>query len=373
MVFSEGVGMILPDEFWVRIKPIQRIHQKLYAVGMGWLIGRFILLLTHTGRKSGKRYVTPLQYERIAGAYYVGAGRGQRSDWFRNVEADRHVHVQVGRYQFDCLAEPVTDPGRIVVFLKTRFDHHPWMMSLMMRIHRLPLHPDETQLGELAGSLGVVVLRPVEKVLADTQSGYDAIAEEYAREMFHELDHKPRDCELLQELIFRVRSLGLICDMGCGPGEVARFLKDCGADALGLDLSQQMVAVARRLSPDIPFQQGNMLSLDVPDASWGGIAAFYSIIHIPPGRVPAALSELRRVLKPGGWLLITFHIGDEVKQIRDWWGKPVSLDFAYFQPEEMWDYLQKAGFEEIEVNVREPYTGVEYQSRRAYIFARKPG
>lgn len=66
--------MILPDDFWVRIKPVQRLHQRLYAAGMGWVIGWFVLLLTHTGRKSGKRYLTPLQYEKINGAYYVGAG-----------------------------------------------------------------------------------------------------------------------------------------------------------------------------------------------------------------------------------------------------------------------------------------------------------
>ncbi len=364
--------MILPDEFWLRIKPVQRVHRRLYASGMGWLIGRFILLLTHTGRRSGQRYVTPLQYEKIDGAYYVGAGRGQRSDWFRNVQADGRVHVCAGRAEFDCQAEPVTDPARIVAFLKVRFQRHPLMMGLMMRFHRLPMRPDDAQLAQLAKTLGIVVLRPLEKVLADTQAGYDAVAEDYAREMFHELEAKPRDRQLLDELISRVAKLGPICDLGCGPGEVARYLEDHGADALGIDLSPHMVALAGRLSPDIPFRQGNMLSLNVPDAAWGGIAAFYSIIHIPRAQVPEALVELRRVLKPCGWLLIAFHIGDQVEQVRNWWEKPVALDFAYFQPEEMRDYLEQAGFDCIEVNLRDPYPGVEYQSRRAYIFARRP-
>ena len=177
--------------------------------------------------------------------------------------------------------------------------------------------------------------------------------------------------ELLDELIARVGALGPICDMGCGPGEVARYLKDHGVETLGIDLSPQMAALAGRLSPDISFQPGNMLALDVPEASWGGIAAFYSIIHIPRPRVTEALAELRRALKPGGWLLVTFHIGDQVEQVRDMWGTPVALDFTFFQPEEMTSYLREAGFEAIEINVREPYPQVEFQSRRAYIFARK--
>ncbi len=364
--------MILSDDFWVRIKSVQRIHQRLYASGQGWVIGWLVLLLGHTGRKTGKPYVTPLQYERIDGAYVVGAGRGQRSDWFRNVQADGRVHVRVGRREFDCQAEAVTDPGRILEYLKYRFQHHPLMMGLMMRIHRLPMRPSDSQLLSLAKNLGIVILRPPEKVIMDTRAGYDAVAEEYARQMFHEFDHKPRDRELLENLIIRVAGTGPICDLGCGPGEVARFLKDHGADALGVDLSSEMVTTASRLSPDICFQGGNMLSLEIPECAWGGIAAFYSIIHIPRAQVVCALREMYRVLHRGGWLLLSFHIGDQVIQLREWWGKPVAVDFTYFQPQEMEGYLRESGFDQIEIHVRDPYPEVEYQSRRAYIFARRP-
>jgi deazaflavin-dependent oxidoreductase (nitroreductase family) len=153
--------MILPDDFWVRIKPVQRLHQRLYAAGMGWVIGWFVLLLTHTGRKSGKRYLTPLQYEKINGAYYVGAGRGMRSDWFRNVLADRRVHVQAGRHAFDCLAEPVTETGRVADFLAYRLKRHPLMIGLIMKFaHHMPLRPSRTQLLELSRSTALVILCP---------------------------------------------------------------------------------------------------------------------------------------------------------------------------------------------------------------------
>lgn len=139
---------------------MQRVHQRLYASGMGWLIGWMILLLEHTGRKSGKLYATPLQYEQMDGDYYVGAGRGPKADWYRNILADPRAHVRVGRLRFDCCAEPVTEPGRIADFLVYRLNHHPLMVGLMMKLHHLPMRPSRVQLEELARSLAVVRLRP---------------------------------------------------------------------------------------------------------------------------------------------------------------------------------------------------------------------
>lgn len=152
--------MIVSDDFWVRIRNVQRIHQRLYASGKGWIIGWIILLLEHTGRKSGKRYVTPLQYEKIDGAYYVGAGRGQKCDWFRNIQADPYVHVQVGRESFDGLAEPLEELAQVVAFLECRFERHPFIMGLMMKFHRLPMKLDQVQMENLARQISVVRITP---------------------------------------------------------------------------------------------------------------------------------------------------------------------------------------------------------------------
>lgn len=152
--------MILSDNFWTRIKPIQRIHQRLYAAGRGWIIGWLILLITHTGRRSGSQYDTPLQYEKIDGAYYVGAARGKKADWFRNIQANPQVHIQVAGEKFDCCAEPILEPERIADFLEYRLKRHPLLMGLMMKTHKLPMRPNRIQLVELAKSLAVVRLTP---------------------------------------------------------------------------------------------------------------------------------------------------------------------------------------------------------------------
>src|SRR6266498_2526245 len=211
----------------------------------------------------------------------------------------------------------------------------------------------------------------MKKIIADTQASYDHVSVKYAEKYKDEMDYKPFDRDCLDRLAREVGDLGPVCDMGCGPGQIARYLHRCGVDTLGVDLSPRMIAEAQRLNPNIPFHQGDMLALPDADNSWGGIAAFYCIIHIPREKIVAALGEMKRVLKPGGVLLITFHIGDEIKHLNDWWEKPVNLDFAFYQPEEMEKWLIDAGFELEETLVREPNPEVEVATRRAYVFARK--
>jgi ubiquinone/menaquinone biosynthesis C-methylase UbiE len=204
------------------------------------------------------------------------------------------------------------------------------------------------------------------------QASYDRVAGEYARRIFDELQYKPLDRQLLDRLAASIPAGGIICDMGCGPGQVARYLHERGAHAIGIDLSEQMIRQARRLNPGLEFRQGNMLALDIEDKAWAAIAAFYSIIHIPREEVVTTLHELKRVLQPSGLLLVAFHIGTEVLHLEDWWELPVSADFVFFLASEMQAYLQSAGFLIEDLIERPPYPDVEHQSHRAYILARKP-
>ncbi|MDG3008066.1 class I SAM-dependent methyltransferase [Paludisphaera mucosa] len=206
----------------------------------------------------------------------------------------------------------------------------------------------------------------------DVQASYDLVAEEYVARIFGELEHKPLDRELLDRFAARVRGLGPVCDLGCGPGHVARHLHEQGGQVFGVDLSHAMVEAARRLNPEVEFLQGDMRSLPIEDGALGGVAAFYSIIHIPRPEVVAVLGEVGRVLRPGGLLFLAFHIGDDHVRLDEWWGRPVSVDFHFFQAEEMRGLLKEAGFEVMESVEREPYPDVEHPSRRAYLLAEKP-
>jgi SAM-dependent methyltransferase len=203
------------------------------------------------------------------------------------------------------------------------------------------------------------------------RESYDRLAEEYTRRIADELRHKPLDRELLDRFAKLTTGRGEVCDMGCGPGHVAGYLRDAGASVFGLDLSPGMLEQARKLNPGIPFREGNMLSLDLLDASLAGVAAFYAIVNIPRQSLPIVFREIQRVLRPSGLLLLAFHIGDEVLHEDELWGQKISMDFQLLPPSEIKLDLENAGFHIEEVVEREPYPEVEYPSRRAYIFARK--
>ncbi|MBI5933351.1 MAG: nitroreductase family deazaflavin-dependent oxidoreductase [Chloroflexi bacterium] len=146
---------------WSKMKNVQKIHRVLYAIGLGRVIGKIILLLTTTGRKSGLKRVTPLQYERIGDDYYLGAARGLKADWVRNILSNPVVEIRVGAKQFIGQAEVVTDPKRFADFLEVRIQRHPRMIGLIMeKAHGLPRHPTREQLESLAREEAVVIVHP---------------------------------------------------------------------------------------------------------------------------------------------------------------------------------------------------------------------
>ena len=148
----------LPRWLW-RLMKFPRIP---YALGLGRVVGRMVLLLATTGRKSGLRRVTPLQYEEEGGLYYVASARGQQADWVRNIVADPRVNVQVGARRFHGLAEPITDPARIADFLELRLRRHPRMMGALLRSEGLPRQPSRDQLEQFAIQITLATIQPGE-------------------------------------------------------------------------------------------------------------------------------------------------------------------------------------------------------------------
>src|SRR5262245_50259569 len=130
-----------------------------------------------------------------------------------------------------------------------------------------------------------------------TRESYDRVAGEYTRNVADELDGKPFDRAFLERLALDLRGRGVVCDMGCGPGHVGRFLADLEVQVVGMDLSPGMLAEARARNPEIRYVLGDMRALPVDDGVWAGIVAFYAIVHLLPDELPQAFAEFARTTR----------------------------------------------------------------------------
>jgi SAM-dependent methyltransferase len=212
--------------------------------------------------------------------------------------------------------------------------------------------------------------------LRDTRASYDAVAVGYAARFGHELAAKPLDRAMLAGFaeLARAAGPGPVADIGCGTGRVTAHLNGLGLPAFGIDLSPQMVAVARESYPGLRFEVGSMLALDQPDGTLSGVLAWYSTIHVPDERLPEAFAEFRRVLVPGGLALLGFQVGGERRHVAHALGHEISLDFHHRQPDQVAELLGRAGLVVRARLIREPDEEGEFTERtqQAFLLARKP-
>lgn len=227
-----------------------------------------------------------------------------------------------------------------------------------------------------AGGVGPLACGAVTEptFLRDTRAAYDAMAADYAERFRDEVADKPLDRAMFAAFAELVRAAGSgpVADVGCGPGHVTAHLRSLGLTPFGVDLSPGMVRQARRRYPELRFEEGSMLALDVPDGILGGVVANYSIIHIPPPRLPEVFAGFHRALAPGGHLLLSFQVGDEVRHRTEAFGHPMSLHAHRLRPDRVADLLESAGLVMSARLVREPADDGVEKSPQAFLLARRP-
>jgi deazaflavin-dependent oxidoreductase (nitroreductase family) len=123
---KDGVGPVFK---WIFKIPIL-----YYKLGLGWMLEKRFLLLTTTGRRSGKKHHTPLEfvYDPQDDSYRISPGWGGNTDWYKNVRRNPNVTVQVGRREFKAVAETAPDE-EAAKFMFSVSRRHPGMDRIWNR------------------------------------------------------------------------------------------------------------------------------------------------------------------------------------------------------------------------------------------------
>lgn len=180
----------------------------------------------------------------------------------------------------------------------------------------------------------------------EVRHAHDTLAELYAERLAGALDRMPTDRAVLGLFCEFVLAAGLgteVGDIGSGSGRLTRHLADRGLSPHGVDLSPEMVRVARRDHPGFLFDVADLRTLPFGDATLAGVLCWYSLMYLAPGDRPAAFAELARVVRPGGHLATAFKLGDD--ELRRG-GRTVGVEFDiwWLSHAELTRRLTDAGF-----------------------------
>lgn len=178
---------------------------------------------------------------------------------------------------------------------------------------------------------------------------FGKVAAHYADQYFNDTF----DIPFINEFLKYVTPGGRILDVACGPGMFSKHMLGRGYKVEGIDLSPEMVGIAQKLVPGVEFSIMDMRELSYTLESFDGLLVAYALIFIPSAETEAVLSELGRVLKPGGHALFITQKG-KPDHIENEPLKPnETLLVNFFQPEQLNNHLRNAKLTTIEQKIIE--------------------
>lgn len=216
-------------------------------------------------------------------------------------------------------------------------------------------------------------------LLRATRAAYDELAEPYDRSESGLMSERPVDLGHLfafAKSVHAHRAGGLVGDVGCGSGQVARWLCELGLAVRGIDLSPQMLARARRNAPGATFTEGELGELPEGSGAWAGALVLGALWHADARERATALGEVARVVQPGGALLYGWlssgagHPSGTVYPLERWLGVKMELPVHLCSIKVAALEVRRAGFEVVAATEREPLVH-ELPLRRSFLLARR--
>jgi ubiquinone/menaquinone biosynthesis C-methylase UbiE len=196
----------------------------------------------------------------------------------------------------------------------------------------------------------------------NVRHAYDTVADDYASYLPDTRAEARLDLAMIDAFAEAVTSGedARVLDAGCGAGRMSRYLAERGCLVEGVDLSENMVAIARRDHPDLVFTMGSLTDLPYPDNEFAGVMLWYSIIHTPSAGLPRICAEVARVLRPAGHVLVGFQSGEGTRDLSATYrrfGHDVQLDRHLHTADHVASQLEAVGLREACRMVRRSQAG----------------
>ncbi|MBB1126993.1 class I SAM-dependent methyltransferase [Thiospirillum jenense] len=104
---------------------------------------------------------------------------------------------------------------------------------------------------------------------------------------------------------------GKLLDLGCGSGvPVCQHFLHYGWEVTGIDISANMLELARQSNPDGVFHQADMVEYEMAESRYDAITAIYSLFHLTLANQSSVFIKVQRALKPGGQFLFAYATQD---------------------------------------------------------------
>lgn len=199
---------------------------------------------------------------------------------------------------------------------------------------------------------------------------YNLHAKKYEKIYFK--DHS--DKKYLIQFAKRLKKGVRVLEVGCGPGRDLQVLSKMGFDLTGIDISKEMLKIARKHNLEVELREMDISNMIFKDASFDGVYTLYALIHLPKNEIRKALKKIYQMLKPRGIFLLVDHDDEFEGDLPDLMDERKRPLFRCIIPKDkMVDILMDIGFEIISIEQRDfPETGVKESTKGQYaILARK--
>lgn len=170
---------------------------------------------------------------------------------------------------------------------------------------------------------------------------YNKIAKKYTDEYFDDFS----DIKYIDRFLKYLPKKSKILDIGSGPGQFSKYIKENGFDVEGVDYSDEMVLIAKKKVPNVKFSKMDMRKLEFKEKYFDGLLVSYSLIHIPSNQIASTLKGFYKILKPGGYILIIAQYGKANQIIDEPFLPTEKMFFNFFTKDRLKKYLNKANFE----------------------------